>query len=518
MQVIHLAADEDFHAIAGRLKQAAQADQIVLVLPDRELFLAEPLDLVRLRRLAEELSVEIGLVTLDADTGARAKSLGFPVFAEVKQAEGSRRWRRARRLRRRPTRPGGSVRLADGWRYSSLPSADDRAAVHRRIRPRPPWARWLSRYFAVIFFSVAVTLLAIALLYTLPGATLVLQPETRPVNVEVQIVADPQLETINLSGASAPGRLLVSTNEWRAAVETTGLAGVPDGRAAGSVVFVNLLDQPVTVPAGTRLSTSAGERIIFQVVSDVEVPAGVGSTVEADIVAVEPGEQGNVAAFLINRIEGSLANRLQVRNLEELEGGTDRMVSAVTEADLERLHAQVMQYLFDLALADMETDLAEDEFLATDSLRLARVYEETYSHFAGDRADQVTLELRAEIHGTAIQAEQAYELVYVALLESVEPGFELVPRTVRLEQGELVGVDGEGRVSFLLRGEALTAATLDLEPAIAAVAGQEKETALSFLEDRLPLSERPNITIRPEWFNRLPYLPVRIQFTVEYPD
>lgn len=194
------------------------------------------------------------------------------------------------------------------------------------------------------------------------------------------------------------------------------------------------------------------------------------------------------------------------------------MVSAVTEADLERLHAQVMQYLFDLALADMETDLAEDEFLATDSLRLARVYEETYSHFAGDRADQVTLELRAEIHGTAIQAEQAYELVYVALLESVEPGFELVPRTVRLEQGELVGVDGEGRVSFLLRGEALTAATLDLEPAIAAVAGQEKETALSFLEDRLPLSERPNITIRPEWFNRLPYLPVRIQFTVEYPD
>ena len=126
--------------------------------------------------------------------------------------------------------------------------------------------------FAVLF-SAAV--------YFVPGATITLRPKVRPLEVRRQIVADPALESVDAIGASVPGRVLSSIQEWQADVDTTGATAVADAPAKGTVVFVNQLNQPVTVPTGLRVSTSAGERTIFQTMSVADVPGVVGGTVEA---------------------------------------------------------------------------------------------------------------------------------------------------------------------------------------------------------------------------------------------
>ena len=84
------------------------------------------------------------------------------------------------------------------------------------------------------------------------------------------------------------------------------------------------------------------------------MPGVIGATIEADVVAIEPGLQGNVDINQINRIEGLLALQLEVRNLEPIEGGGVRSARAVTQSDLDRLRAQVIQQLQTLALAEME--------------------------------------------------------------------------------------------------------------------------------------------------------------------
>jgi hypothetical protein len=422
------------------------------------------------------------------------------VFGTVQASQRSRRgWWRGRRRSARPPR---------------LDPADRREA-RRRLTPRPAWQRWLLRYAAVILFFLTLAALFVGIAYAVPGAVLTLRPVVEPVEVVKPIVADPQLTSVSFSGASVPARQLVVVEEWQAQVETTGSIQIPDAPARGTVVLVNRLAQPIAVPAGTRLSTSAGSRVVFQILEAVEVPGVVGATAEAEIVAVEPGPAGNVAANLINRVEGSLAFQLEVRNLEPTEGGGFRLARAVSQADRERLLAQVLQQLQALALAEMQGMLADNEFLAQESLRLVQTYHESFSHFQGEQADRLTLEVRGELHATAVDETQAVGIVYDELAAAVRPGYELVPDSLTFRSGDVLGVDNQGRVSFEMIGQGAIAARLELDGQISRIAGQEVNVALAYLNQQLPLRDYPAARVWPNWFGRLPYLPVRIQVQVD---
>lgn len=512
MHTVNLNSEDDIVSVCDRLEWIRDGQRVLLVLPEQKVILNDWLELVRLRRCAERLRLEVGLVTSHGDVTKQAKALGFATFPTVRMAERrARGWWRVRRGWHRPTRPGATVQLGQDGDLKSLPDEADRREMYRRMSPRPTWETWMRRYAGILLFFVVLAIVFVGVAYALPGATITLYPEVESLQVSRQIVADPQLDSVNHSGASVPGRLLVVTEEWQAEVATTGTMNVPDSPARGTVVFVNRLDQAVTVPVGTRVSTSAGERIVFQTLEPVEVPAAVGGTAEVGVVAIEPGPQGNVEANLINRIEGSLGLQLDVRNLEGTEGGAVRAVPAISQQDRERLRAQVLQQLQTLASSEMQELLSENEFLANDSLRVVQIYEETYSHFPGERSERLALQVEAEIHGTAVDASQANDLVYEEVAKAVHPGYELVPQSFNFYADEVLGVDGQGRVTFLMIGEAIMAASLQEEQMTARVAGQPTGIASAYLYERLPLRDYPQVRVRPDWFGRLPYLPTRIR-------
>lgn len=515
MRIVHLNRDDDVVSICDQLEWTGDERRLLLVLPEDAMLLGEWLDLVRLRRCAERLRLEVGLVTVYRQVASQARALGFPVFRSVKAAERSeRRWWRTRRGWHKPTLPGASVRLDAAEGLKSLPDEADRREMYRRRHPRPSRVHWLRRYLGILLFFITLALVYVGAVYTIPGATIMLYPETEPLQVSKQIVADPQLETVNFSGASVPARRLVVTESWQAEVGTTGSLEVPDTPARGSVVFVNLLDQPVSIPAGTRVSTSAGERIVYQTLEAAEAPGVEVGTVEVSVVAIEPGPEGNVGPNLVNRIEGSLSLQLEVRNLQAIEGGGVRAVSAVADDDQERLRAQVLQHLQTLASAEMQELLIEDEFLAVNSLRVGEVLHETYSHFPGERTDRLALEIRAQIEGTAVDASQANDLLYEELASAVRPGFELVPESLVFYSDEVVDVDGQGRVTIEMVGEGVIAASLDTGDVLSDVTGQPMGLAASYLYERLPLRDYPSIRVWPAGFERLPYLPARIRTEV----
>jgi hypothetical protein len=174
----------------------------------------------------------------------------------------------------------------------------------------------LIRYSAIIIFLLTLAILFVAATYAMPTATITLKPKVRNLEVSKKIVADPQLASDNFSGVSVPGRVLVTVQEWEAEVGTTGQIEVADSPARGTVLFINDLIQGVTVPAGTRVSTSAANRIVFQTAETIEVPGAIGASADVKVVAIEPGPEGNVRSNLINRIEGPLALQLAVRNIE----------------------------------------------------------------------------------------------------------------------------------------------------------------------------------------------------------
>jgi hypothetical protein len=501
-QVIYLDLEDDFVSIRDRLDWATE-QRVVLVLPDRGDLLTNYLDISLIRRHADNLKILIGLVTIDSRVKKQAKELGIPTFRSVEESEKRhRRWWRGRRQR---VIPGQPSRLAES----------DRKEVKRRSIARPTWTKWLIRYSAIIIFLLTLAILFVAATYAIPTATITLKPKVRNLEVSKKIVADPQLASDNFSGVSVPGRVLVTVQEWEAEVGTTGQIEVADSPARGTVLFINDLIQGVTVPAGTRVSTSAANRIVFQTAETIEVPGAIGASADVKVVAIEPGPEGNVRSNLINRIEGPLALQLAVRNIEPTSGGESRTEAAVTQLDLDRLRSQVVQQLQVMALGEALDMLAPTEFLAKDSLRIVDIYHETYSHFPGEQTDSVALDIRAELQATAVDETQAAALVYDELVDRVLPGYELVPGTLEFDGGELLGADNEGRVIFEMVGRGRMSARLDLEDDLEQITGQQLGLATTYLFERLPLRDYPTVDVWPGWFERLPYLPIRISTNID---
>lgn len=512
MKIINLSPEDDIVSICDRLLWA-EAVQVLFVLPEDGGVLQNGLDVVRLRRYADRQRVEVGLVTGDRTTFHQARSLGVPAFRSITAAQRSRRgWWRGKRQSQRVGLNDVREQLAQ---RPSL-SASDRLEMFRRMTPMSLGRRWLVRYLAIVLFCLTLSVLFVLFIVSVPGATLTIKPQIVPVEVEQQIVADPSLEQIDYANFILPARIVTVTEGWEAEVETTGTVEVPDVPARGVVLFVNLLEQEVEIPAGTRVSTSDGETILFQTVERVNLAEVVGSTAEVEVIAVEPGPQGNVEANRLNRVEGALATQVEVRNLEPLSGGAFRLAPAVSEADMERIRAQVLQFLEAVAIAEMESELTEREFLPRDSVRVVRIFNESFSHSVGEQTSRLTLVMRAEMAGTAVNSNEATGLAYERLIMDVPENHALIPETIRFFNGDVVGSDGAGRVTFVMRAEANTAVELPLGNYLEAISGQDQAEAMTFLQQQLPLRETPRIRVWPIWFDRVPYSTSRIRTEIDY--
>ncbi|MCP4356958.1 MAG: hypothetical protein GY796_02940 [Chloroflexi bacterium] len=510
MKIIPLTPDDDIVSICDHLDWAFD-QQVIFVLPQDGGVLCEGLDLVRLRRYADNVRVEVALVTAVNDITQQANGLGIPTFITIGAA------RRGRGRKRREVvgiSTVGDERFADWENIPRLDVADQQEA-HHRLEPRTERRLWLWRYMSIFLFFVTLALMIVAFLYLVPAATVTLKPETLPVFVEQSLNADPAAAEADFQNGILPGRQLETTQSWQANVVTTGSIEVPETSARGTVVFANLLDQEVVIPAGTRVRTSDGSNRIYQTTADITVAGVGGSTAEAEVIAIEPGPQGNVAANLVNTVEGSQAVQVEVRNLEPIAGGDVRQAAAVTEEDRSRLRAQAVQFLLAVAASEMESQLSPHEFLTRDSLRILNLLDETYSHEVGEQTSRLTLSMRAEIAGTAVNSTAASDLAYAALGQQIQPGYTLVPDSIRFESGNITGVDEAGQVHFSMIASGSLARNLPVNEAMAAITGQKRETAAAYLNQQLPLRAPPEINIWPVWFDRIPYLSTRINTEIE---
>lgn len=490
--------------LADRL--AATIDHIVLfnVPFDAPPALTEPVEWARLRTQARAQGMVLGIVTHNPWVWAAARQAGIRVF--LSQAWGEWAIQRRRWWRRTPPRFAGAATAI---------SAEDRHKAHAHLRTVPRWRRWLQQYAVIVIFVITLAVLVVTAIYVLPGAKITLQPNVQTIAVQEQVVVDPRLDSAESGGASIPGRLLVIDRKWQASVPTSGLIELPSAAARGSVIFANRLPEAVTIPAGTRVSNSGSERIVFQTVDSAELPATVNSQVEVAVIAIEPGVQGNVEPGQINRVAGALATQVRVRNAAPTEGGAVRAAPAVAQIDIDNLTTHIRDHLVELARADMGDTLQPGEELVDESIRIVQIIDETTSHFVGEETGQLSAEIRAILYGTAVATAPARDLMQTAIDATVWQQYTLQPGSMTMTTGDILGIDNEGRVNMELQATARIVADLPLRDALSAIRGQEIDLAHAYLQQTLPLESAPEITIWPNWRTRLPHLPVRMTTHVD---
>ena len=476
-QVIRLEVDDDITIVRARLEKA-EAPRVLLVVPPGCQALDSLLDLKLLQRYAESLALEVALVTKSSKIRVLARQLGFSVFISATRGQRAK-WRRPK----------------------AVPRAGKRLS-------------WGERIFAAFVFVLALSVLMASALLIVPSAEVTLVPAGEAVNATLQVQADPELELINYETAQIPARVVRAQIEGTAQIPTTGTRDAPDEPARGIVFFVNMINQAVTVPQGAVVATSTGSTIRFTTVEEVTVPETVGGTVEAEVVAIDPGPSGNVEANLINSVEGPLSLQVKVTNPQQMQGGSVKQVGMVITADKERLKAVLLQQLQQGVHAWLSEQLMEGEFLSSESVAVDHIVTEMYDKFVEEQADILTLEMQVMFGGIAIQEEDANVLIEAALQAEVRDGFALASQGVEYQRGEITGVE-DGKVSFVARGTGSTVAQIDVSAVKEAIRGKPLDWAEDYLSQNLRLEEAPIIEVTPTWPGRVPWLGFRISVSVQ---
>jgi hypothetical protein len=496
-QIVYLEPTDDIMAIREALSWA-KARRVVLVVPPALRTLQSKVNLKMLHRFGVNLGKEVVLVTADRVTRELSHEVGLPIFFSIEKAARAR-W--------------NGKDEAD-----KLPAFRRRAERPRRrkstetMRSESPFLA--NQIIAVLLFAGILLIVATAGFLVLPGANITVVQAAQPIERTVELRADPTAAKIDYDAKLIPARLLGVEVEANTQVPTSAKRDSPDVRAKGKVVFVNQLAQPVTVAVGTVVATSAGTPIRFTTVEQVTLPGQIGGTIEASVLAVDPGPSGNVKSYLINTVEGPLSTQVKVVNQQPMGGGNVRQVGVVTQADKDQAKAILLQQLQQKANAALQTELGEQEFIPPETIKIFPL-DETYDRFVGEQADALGLKMRVAARGSVIGGHNANSLVLDQLEKNIDPKFQLLPQGLTFQPAQVVSVGEDGVVVFNMRVTGNIGLRLPKTEAIQAIQGKPIADAADYLTRTYGLKRPAEIVVMPDWLGRVPFFPFRIQMVVK---
>jgi hypothetical protein len=506
--MLQLEPYDDAASVRDRLT-FVEARRVLLMWPPNAPVLRRKLDLLLAQRQATRLGMRIALITDDLDVIDNARDLNISVFPDEQTAAQSR-WKRPReKVFSSPRHPVAQTEIADHILRRRIPSSS--AALRRQQTLR--WGM-----FAALLAAVT---LAFALI--VPSATVTITPASRQVYETVSIVAQPDLTDIDVEHRRMPSTVWTLQVTSRVLVEASGKEQAGTSLAQGLVTFTNTTDQPILIPLGTIVASSATYPVRFETLIETTLPAGNAATVQVPIQALpeHAGAVGNVGPNTINRVEADFAGAVTVTNPNVTYGGAVQERKTVTADDHARLLVLGRQQLLQNARDELLRTLSGDQFLVPGSVTITGERPEwtTFSAVVGDIAESVSLDLRAEAQAVVVDEKLAEQVAYSALAPYVQPGLEISPDALDFARGDILSIEPGGRVTFLMIVRGNIAVAIDGGQVRDRVTGVSVDEAYRRLERELLLDpdRPPQITTWPGWFGRMPLLPVRITVNVNSP-
>lgn len=181
----------------------------------------------------------------------------------------------------------------------------------------------------IVFLIMAVTVL--------PKATITIKTSSEPVSANFSLVASADTQTLDTAKGVIPAKLESADQTGSQQVTATGQQNNGD-KATGSVTLSNCTNSPVTIPAGTGVSSGSATFIIQSKLSldsgnftSGGTCKGTGSHVgSANITAQSAGSKYNVSSGSF-----SVAGYSGVSGSGSTSGGSDNIVTVLSQADID---------------------------------------------------------------------------------------------------------------------------------------------------------------------------------------
>lgn len=410
-ETLTFADNESIASILLKLEQVPTRE-IAIVAPSNLRVFRNPVSMRLLQRKAEDLGLDITIISDDEMTRQLCAEIGFGCYGNVKS------------FKRENTRP----RSYDG----------------------PGLGR------QTILSGVAGLCLAalagIVALFVLPSATVEIVPGSSSVSVNVPVEADSNVSGIDLSAGKIPAKIVTSgIMDGSSVVSASGQRDLPSAPAKGFVTFTNRTGQPVFVPKNTIVQAG---KVAFFTVSDTQVPptqtiaeTAIQGSASASIQAAEPGEEGNVAVGAITAIQGGLSSQLSVVNRAATTGGAKKRATYLSADDQAKAKQALLNDLRRQALDKVRGQIPRNEtFLPSpDSDGENAIEELTYEESPEQVTTQTRLHMKVLLRGLTFQGDDVNQVVAQSMDAAVRqraPGTRLDSGPLVIDPPAVIGNDG----------------------------------------------------------------------------
>jgi hypothetical protein len=491
-QVIQLDVHDDVTSVRDKMSWA-KTERILLVFPPRSSILHRILDLHLLQRHASTLGAQLAIISHSKKICHLARQLHLPIYATTALAQ-SQEWERVITPLKthRPIHPD----LRQMRSEASLPEA-----------------RWRSLFgLRFLFFTLAVLAILAVLSVFIPSASIKLIPAPHLQALSFPVIASLKVTAVNLAG-SLPARLTSVVIEENKTVQASGTVSIPDKQAQGFVLFRNLTNTLVGIPAGMIASTQSNPPVRFATTVDAVLAEGVDKTVQVPVQAVEGGSNGNLPTGSLVAIEGNLGASLAVNNPEPTEGGSERTAAIPTAADRSQIHAALMDEILEECSSSLPQTLAPGDIFFPDTLVVSQVLSETFFPAEGQSGEVLSLTIRLQCQAQYASQVDIYTLARISLDSNQPDGFIPVSGGLVILPGSLPLTDAAGTTRWDIQVQRVLQARLDPLTIVKLSLGRKPGDAIQLLNESLPLAEPPSIQLEPNWWPWLPVIPLRIDIS-----
>jgi hypothetical protein len=229
--------------------------------------------------------------------------------------------------------------------------------------------------------------------------------------------------------------------------------------------------------------------------------------------SIAPGTVGNLSQDSLVAIEGELGLEASVTNPYATHGGTNAFVPTPTMQDLRLLQESLVDKLKQAALLELQSNLASGDTMISPSLKSVEVLDKTISPAVGEPGRELNLSLRLRFQSQVVKVEVLNNLVAPILDANIHPGYSPIDNTMWLTliSPPMIGVDGNAH--WTVQAQRKLKADIPADQSINLINGLSIPQAQELLEHSLPLAEQAQIRLSPNWWPRLPFLPMRIQLS-----
>jgi hypothetical protein len=530
-ETLYLDNDEEITSVVDKMK-SAEAGSLDIVIPKEAMLLQSVVNLKLLKKQAEGLSKEITIVTQDKVGKKLAEQIGIPVVAspgdapkEMNLTEGE------------PPLSEGDIELREN--VAAAVPVDPNAVVAptaevvkpktdgpvpeepidlTKGKPKDKSARMkkLKIWGIVGGFATLALLVAGYIFVPLANVTIKLAAEKKKVDITFTVNKDNS--GVDTGASTIPGKVVTEDKETTTKYTATGKKKVGEKAKGTATLYNEYQTDPLTIVAGTRLTTTAG--LVFKTTSNITVPgftmpvgvmkAGtIGVLAEADQV----GDTYNISAGTQLSVPALGTSEVYATSSVAFTGGSSRDITYVTQADINKAKEEALKSSESELKQAILNKVESSERLLDEALKITQISAEPSVAVNGEAAE-FSLVAKFNVKAIVYKEDDLKSLAESTMTEQIGATKELVEKEALLSSVEFTDADfDKGVMHARLAGEAFIATKLLEDKIKTELSGEGEQNALNYLKG-IDGVDDAEIKYFPSFLKRVPRIKSHIYIKV----